>query len=351
MVDKSTNYRARISYRRTQKDICDDDLESSPTVLIESSPSLFGATSETETTTEVDSAQSLKKEYLIRKNLYNLIIKKPKMYLGLPLQFLWLIDHIISKSNIKTTYFCLVLTLFKIRQNDTFERMSCEFEISKARISTMLTQGIKVLAAFFDNLIYMPSALQIKMNLPLVFKIRFSNVQMIIDCFEIQIEKPSDPVKQSQTWSQYKNCNTIKYLVGATPNGFINFISTGYGGRISDKAIVIESKLLDVLPHNAMVLADRGFKEVESLFISKGVKLLRPPSVFTRQKPTKADVILSKTIACLRVHIERVIRRIREFRILKPHAVVNSKLVGYLDEIVIIACGLINLQSEIIKSC
>ncbi|KAF9801549.1 hypothetical protein SFRURICE_015043, partial [Spodoptera frugiperda] len=51
-------------------------------------------------------------------------------------------------------------------------------------------------------------------------------------------------------------------------------------------------------------------------------------------------------IASLRIHVERVIRRLREFYMLKPHACVNLKHVKILDDIVIIACALINLQDS-----
>lgn len=90
--------------------------------------------------------------------------------------------------------------------------------------------GIEVLGNFIQNFVYNPEPKLIKANFPLVFKI----IQMTIDCSEIQISKPSSPLKQAQSWSQYKNCNTVKYLIGCTPNGFISFISKGYGGRISD---------------------------------------------------------------------------------------------------------------------
>lgn len=271
------------------------------------------------------------------------------MYLGLPRQYDWLINHIVEKSKIKTSYLCLIITLFKIKQNDTLDRMCDQFEITRPKMTTFFHQGIEVLATFFQNFVFLPSVIQIKRNLPMVFKINFSNVQMIIDCFEIQIEKPTDPLKQSQTWSQYKNCNTLKYLIGYTPSGFVSFISQGYGGQISDKALMEKSSLIDCLPINAIILADSGFKEIESALVSKNIKLLRPPSVYANQKPTREEVLKSKTIASLRIHVERVIRRIREFKILKPHSVVNHKHVGYLDHIVMIACGLINLQDDIIK--
>lgn len=113
-----------------------------------------------------------------------------------------------------------------------------------------------------------------------------------------------------------------------------------------------KSCLIECLPVNAVILADRGFKEIleiECALVSKNRKLLRPPSVYANRKPSREEVIKSKTIASLPIHVERVIRRIREFKILKPHSVVNHKHVGFLDQIIMIACGLINLQGDLIK--
>lgn len=269
------------------------------------------------------------------------------MYLGLPKAYIWLIKEISNQMNGKELD--ILVTLLKIKQNDSMMRLADEFALSRPSITSSFYRGVLVLASYLQNFVFMPAPSVIKENLPLVFKIRYANVQCILDAFEIEIEKPNDPQSQAQTWSQYKHCNTIKYLVDCTPNGFISFISKGYGGRISDKALVEKSDLMKVLPTNAVIMADRGFKEIESLLMTKNIKLLRPPSVYSASKPTKVEVLETKVIASLRVHIERVIRRIREFRLLKPHSVVSHKHVGYLDHIVLIACGLINLQSEIIK--
>lgn len=107
----------------------------------------------------------------------------------------------------------------------------------------------------------------------------------------------------------------MKYLIACSPDGFVTFIASGYGGRISDTLLFEESKLIDILPDGCGVLADRGFKHIQSVLNKKKCKLLRPPSVTTTSKSTKAEVLKTKSIASLRIHIERVIRRVREFRI------------------------------------
>lgn len=328
MVDKSTNY---ITSTQSTVEILSQEVSPAAT------SSIFGYTEMEEST-----INKTKTVLQSRKLFLDKMFRKPKLYLGLPKQYLWLVDYLVQKNTQQIDSLCIIVTLFKIKQNDSLERISDELELSRTKLATMILTGIEVLGIFFQYLIFNPHPKEIKKNLPLVFRITYSNVEMIINCLEIQITKPFDPIKQAQTWSHCKNCYTVKYLIGCTPNGLVSFISQGYGGGISDKALVEQSNLVDILQPNAVVLAARRFKEVEALFNSRGMKLLRPPSIQNGIKQSQAEILQSKVMASL-VHVGRVVRRIRGFSLLKQHSV-NSTYVPYLDEIVVIACGLVNLQ-------
>ena len=49
------------------------------------------------------------------------------------------------------------------------------------------------------------------------------------------MERATDLKARGQTWSNYKHHNTVKFLIGITPQGTISFISKGWGGRVSDR--------------------------------------------------------------------------------------------------------------------
>ena len=54
-------------------------------------------------------------------------------------------------------------------------------------------------------------------------------------------------------------------------------------------------------------------------------------------KSSKGKVLETKRIASLRIPIERVIRRLREYEMLKPHACIHHNLLPHMDSILVIA--------------
>jgi len=85
-------------------------------------------------------------------------------------------------------------------------------------------------------------------------------VTVIIDFFEIFTDKPFNMTVGAQTWSNYKQHNTAKFLIGISPQGTASFVSSGWGGRVSNKHLTDHSKFLDNLKYGDLVLADRGFE-------------------------------------------------------------------------------------------
>ena len=70
------------------------------------------------------------------------------------------------------------------------------------------------------------------------------------------------------TFSNYKNNNTFKGLIGISPSGAITFVSSLFSGSISDKELTRQSGLLALLDS---IMADRGL-DIEADLIPLGVK-------------------------------------------------------------------------------
>lgn len=150
--------------------------------------------------------------------------------------------------------------------------------------------------------------------MPKSFKDKYPTTRCIIDATEVFIQMPSNPTAQQLTFSSYKNHNTLKALVVVTPTGAISYISQLYGGNISDRELTIKSGLLDLLEPGDSVMADKGFT-IADLLYDRGIELNIPP-MKTGPQLSEDDVILTRRIANLRIHVERAIGRIKTFRIL-----------------------------------
>lgn len=231
------------------------------------------------------------------------------------------------------------IVLRKIRLNESFDILADSYGISKSSILRLFTTALPIISSYLKDLIIWPSLADVQRKLPIAFKTRYRSVISIIDCLEIEIQKPAKALQQSLTWSDYKHANTIKYLISCTPDGTINFVSTGYSGRITDMQLVTESGYLNNLQPGSTVMADCGFKLLNTLLQQKGCQLCRPPIVYKKAKLSRELAREAKVIAALRVHVERVIRRIREFKSVAPHACISSRLVSLTDHCYCCSCS------------
>ena len=183
-------------------------------------------------------------------------------------------------------------------------------------------------------------------------------ITSIIDCFELLIEKPSNLLAKSCTWSQYKHYNTAKYLISITPQGIISYISNGWGGRVSDKYIVENSGYFQHLLPGDVVLADRGFDVVDSLALH-GATLDIPAFTRGRDQLSREDVEATRKLAKVRIHVERIIGAVRQrFQILSATGVLQKELAEknththngtiVLDSVVCVCCALNNVREGIV---
>ena len=138
-----------------------------------------------------------------------------------------------------------------------------------------------------------------KKCLPKRFK-RFQNVRIIIDCLELFIQKPNIPSSKKITWSSYKHWNTAKLVVGITPTGVISFIPPLWTGSISDKEIVKQSGLVNLLEEGDAVMADKGFL-IRDILTFKKVRLVSP-AYCRGPRLTAKGTINPHPSCCLTVH-------------------------------------------------
>jgi hypothetical protein len=188
-----------------------------------------------------------------------------------------------------------------------------------------------------------PTKEVIAQTLPFCFK-KYVNVRCIIDCTELFIERASSLCVQGQTFSNYKHHNTVKFLIGITPTGAVSFVSKAWGGRVSDRQLTEQCGFLDMLEEGDLILADKGFT-IGDLLAKKKAYLNIPPFLRKKQFSTN-EIDETKSIATVRIHVERAIGRVKQFHILDPN--VPLSLSRNIETIFRVCCFLTNLDKPLV---
>ena len=146
-------------------------------------------------------------------------------------------------------------------------------------------------------------------TLPHMFRTKYQKTYAIIDGSEIFLQTPSDLHMQSSKWSQYKHHNMAKFLIACTPNGAICYVSPVFVGSISDVELTRVFGFLTKLEDKPAIsiIADRGFT-IWDILKQRIVELNLPPFMEGRKQLPAEDVRVGRSIASLRIHVERAIK-------------------------------------------
>ena len=119
-----------------------------------------------------------------------------------------------------------------------------------------------------------------------------------------------------------------------------------YSGSISDKEIVNVSGFLEKLQPGDAVMADKGFNIQDYLALHETV-LIAPPIM--RKNVSARASTATRRVATARVHIERIIKRLKSFNFIRGVSPLTFK--PYIGSAVTVCAILVNLQPPIIKAC
>ena len=171
---------------------------------------------------------------------------------------------------------------------------------------------------------------------------------VIIDCFDREAKKPSCAHKHS-------------LYINITPQGTVCFISEGWEGRVSDKYLTEQSRIVKSI---YTIIAWRYISSRQRICIRESVGSycanLQVPA-FTRGKQQLSGIVVeqSRRIANIHIHVERIIGNIRQkFSLLSATQLIgmmnidglSGETVTTLDRIVHVACALINMCASVVIS-
>ena len=89
--------------------------------------------------------------------------------------------------------------------------------ISEATVSCTFLHVVNVLYHRLKPLVIWPERDALRKTFALDVSKHCPNCVVIIDCFEIFLDHPLNPLANTHTFSSYKHHNTVKYLTGITP--------------------------------------------------------------------------------------------------------------------------------------
>ena len=269
------------------------------------------------------------------------------------LQTLFLhIQPSLMKRSVLSPFQQLLVVLMRLRLNLACQDLAYRFKVHCSTISRNFHFVLDILYTELKPLILWPDRDTLRKTMPMDFRQYCPSCVVIIDCFEIFVERATNLLARAQTYSAYKHHNTVKYLIGITPQGTVSYISDSWGGRTSDKYITEHSNFLQNLIPGDTILADRGF-DIHDSVGSYSSQLKIPAFIKGKNQLSAIDVEQTRSIANVRIHVERVIGNLRKkYSILSATQpidfVTQNETATTLDKIVCVSCGLINLCNSVV---
>ena len=286
--------------------------------------------------------------------------KKVQFYTRLPsfdilnIVFHRIVPFVNRKSQLLTPFEEFIMTIMKLKLNMPLKILLTD-SMFVSTVSRTFQAWMIVMDCRLQPFIKWPEREALWHTMPQCFQQPFGKkVTVIIDCFEIFIDRPSNLLARAQTFSSYKHHNTVKVLIGITPQGTISFVSKAWGGRTSDKFLTENCGIIDKLLHGDLVLADRGFT-IQELLMFKHAQLAIP--AFTRGKDQLDPVEVEETrnIANVRIHVERIIGLLRrKYTILSGILPINlliSSSTGSQEGAIPMIDRILNVCSALVNLC
>ncbi|XP_034951845.1 uncharacterized protein Camp [Chelonus insularis] len=196
----------------------------------------------------------------------------------------------------------LLLTLIKLRRNESFHNLHIMFEIDVNTVYEIFVEVLNSLWSVLHGFIHWPTRELVKSSLPPVFDKYHPNARVIKEYITTKI-------KDNQDISLFQGQSTAKFLVGISPTGVICFVSKCYAGTTENSFVTENSGLLDLVDPRDVIIC-------------------------TKESSNHCDEVLD--------YIGTLKQRIVDFNILSN---VSSDLLPHMNRIAFVVCALVNAQT------
>ena len=252
----------------------------------------------------------------------------------------------------------LFFTLFILRTAVPIVVASALFGVNETTGGRAFSTWLRFLAGSLRPFVRLPSLGDYAANVPMNFvREGLQECIIVLDATEVETTRVWQTDVAHVMWSNYKQRPTAKVMIGVTPSGAICHISDAYGGRLTDADIVRQSGLISELVKEGFgnggfsVMADRGFNPLGIDFTRVGIKLVAPPTKRSRggeKQFSGEDAQRTRTTANLRIHVERAIGALKEWRIM--HTKLTTKQLDLVPLYFQVCGSLVNLTHKVFAS-
>lgn len=241
----------------------------------------------------------------------------PYKYLGLSSSTIDLVEIIASNSSISEIN--IILTFRKIKLDEDFSVLDDYFNLGEGEAKQLFQYTVSAIAKYMHTLVTLPSKYAIFEDIPVSSRRTLCQVRYYLSYFSIFIEETNDLLTNEVTYNGQNHC--IHYFYLTTPDGYISYVSPGYGGRITpDKLLPICKSLREIL--------EDGFNVVDI------VPDFKENTINAEENLTFEQKVASEAL-----------RKIRNFSLINNKKALEKDYLKTLDEIVVIVAALVNLQA------
>ncbi|KAH8258352.1 hypothetical protein KR038_009919, partial [Drosophila bunnanda] len=310
----------------------------------------------------------------MRSLTLSLMEQSTMLHLGVAGEHLPLLKRLICRTANIAHLDCFI-TLRKLRQNEPFALLAQSFELSELDTEELFKRTLIKLARCLAPLIRWPDVRHHHERLkhtPLEYRANLLHLRSMIECVETD-------VAEDLRWD---SSSSYKFILCFDTNGVISYVSSAYPGRCDDLQLFEASKFRDIIPKYLTLCAEPGkavprVRKAEPEYdsgdeldyplppdgpkpsLSKfeaqqlGGKLANQQSLSvvdgaltSKRAPSIQLPTLRVQEQTCRAQMRDMIDNFREFRILGHSAIQKKSLLGYLDEMIIVAAALSNLKRQ-----
>ncbi|SPP74957.1 Hypothetical predicted protein [Drosophila guanche] len=345
-------------------------------------PSTPAVTPASRISSAVHQAVFVKREVPQQRSMRSITMRQMEnasmQYLGLASEHLSILKRHICRSAAVTHLDCCI-TLRKLRQNESFAQLAECFELSESDAEETFKRSIIKLARCLRPLICWPDAnhfLDRLKHTPLDYRSDLMHLRSMIECVETDVSEALD-----------FSCPTYKFILCINTNGIISYVSSAYPGQYDDLQLFEASNFRNIVPDYLTLCADPG-KAVprcrqsasDSIYDaiedddSASLDELKPPvSKYDAQRLTGQlasqeslsvvdGALISKRATSVQLPTLRLqepscrdqmrdtIDTLREFKMLHHSSIQQKSMLGYLNEMLVVAAALCNLKRKELSS-